>query len=258
MPVFLNSQHELRSGWKILTYVVVFACVLFVTAIVISMFFEDAAIEGITLLALNAVALFVPSITATWFMARFVDHVPVRTFGIGLHNGWYRHVLGGILLAGALLAILLGAFTVFGDVDMRWSASDGPYTAIAVTLIVLLVAAANEELIFRGYLLQILAVGVGRWPAIISMSGLFGLVHLQNPNASLLGTTNTVLAGIMLSLAYFRTRSIDIASFWKTEVTGPEILLGGNYGPEGGIIATIVFLAGALAARTYKSGDSLS
>src|SRR5262245_26055075 len=91
-------------------------------------------------------------------------------------------------------------------------------------------------------------------------------MHLNNPNSSILGTLNTILAGILLSLAYVRTRSlwmpyaihvgwnlglgfvfgfplsgVDIASLWTTGMAGSETILGGDYGPEGGLLATFIF-----------------
>jgi hypothetical protein len=108
------------------------------------------------------------------------------------------------------------------------------------------------------------------------MSCLFGLIHAQNPNASRLGVFNTIVAGVMLSLAYFKTRSLwfpyglhlcwnvgigmvmgfplsglDLASVWTTQVTGASWLLGGNYGPEAGVLGTFVFLAGAFAVWKF-------
>jgi hypothetical protein len=133
---------------------------------------------------------------------------------------------------------------------------------------VLLAAAAFEELVFRGYPLQTLMKGMGQWPAVLLMSTLFGLAHMNNPNASTLGIINTVLAGLLLCLGYLETRrlwlpfglhfvwnaglglilgfslsGINTASLWVTTVKGLDVLLGGEYGPEGGIAGTITFVA---------------
>ena len=111
----------------------------------------------------------------------------------------------------------------------------------------------------------------------IGMSILFGAVHLNNPNASILGALNTVVAGILLSLAYVKTRSlwlpyaihvgwnvglgfvfgfplsgIDIASLWTTGTAGSEIILGGDYGPEGGLLATFILATSALIVYRRK------
>src|SRR5437763_16068770 len=111
---------------------------------------------------------------------------------------------------------------------------------------------------------------MGAWPAIIAMSALFGAMHRDNPGASLLSTANTALAGILLSWAYVRTRSLwlsygihvgwnlglgfilgfplsglHLASLWTIKVTGSDTILGGSYGPEAGLVATFIFAAAA-------------
>jgi hypothetical protein len=112
---------------------------------------------------------------------------------------------------------------------------------------------------------------MGKWPAVMTMSVIFGAMHLNNPNSSLLGSVNTVVAGILLSLAYVRTRSLwlpfgihvgwnvglgfvlgfplsglDLASLWTTGVAGSDTILGGGYGPEGGLLATFIFASSAV------------
>ena len=167
--------------------------------------------------------------------------------------------------------MLIGGCYAFGFVSMRWTGRQVSPGLLLATFAVLLLAALNEELIFRGFPLRLLIDGVGEWPAMIGMSALFGAVHLSNPNASNLGTLNTILAGILLSLAYVRTRSlwmpyaihlgwniglgfvfgfplsgVDIASLWTTGTAGSETILGGDYGPEGGLLATFIFAAAAV------------
>ncbi|HSU89545.1 MAG TPA: CPBP family intramembrane glutamic endopeptidase, partial [Terriglobia bacterium] len=146
-----------------------------------------------------------------------------------------------------------------------------PVSTHLLTAGLLLLAALTEELVFRGFPLQILVEGMGRWPAVIGMSALFGAMHLNNPNASWLGSVNTVVAGILLSLAYVKRRSLwfpygihvgwnvglgfifgfplsglDLASLWTTGIAGSDAILGGGYGPEGGLLATFIFATSAL------------
>jgi hypothetical protein len=146
------------------------------------------------------------------------------------------------------------------------------------TLVLLMLAAANEEIVFRGYPMQVLMRGIGPWPAMILMSVLFGVIHANNPNATLLGTINTILAGMMLSLAYFKTRSlwlpyaihfgwnaglgmvlgfplsgIDIGSLWTSHTTNADLIVGGSYGPEGGLVATSIFSVTALTIRSMRT-----
>jgi hypothetical protein len=110
------------------------------------------------------------------------------------------------------------------------------------------------------------------------MSALFGLLHLRNPHASGIGIMNTVIAGLMLSAAFFKVRSLwlpigihlawnvglglvlgfslsglDRHSLWKSTVDGAPVFTGGLYGPEGGIPCTIIFLVGLAAVRRIRA-----
>jgi uncharacterized protein len=273
MNAFLNSQNELRSGWKFTTYVLFFLLIWIATGALASAVYNAAnPPEGeLTLLVVNGIVLFVPAVAALLLTVHFADHRPLKAFGIGFVPGWQPQLATGLGMAAVMLAVLVAGCYAVGYVRMSWSGTQVSGGTLATTLILLLVAAANEELVFRGFPLQILVEGVGEWPAIIALSGLFGMLHFQNPNASLLGTANTVIAGIMLSLAYVRTRSlwlpygihvgwnvglgfilgfplsgVDIASLWTTGIAGSDTILGGGYGPEGGLLATFVFGASAL------------
>lgn len=271
--MFLNDKHEVRAGWKFAIYVVFFLIFWVAAGLALSIFvsqYETLAENQLALFALNEIALFVPAVVAMALTIRFLDHRPLRTFGIGLMPGWRRHLLWGLALAAAMLMVLVIGCKVFGTLDIHWSGGSTPATTLLETFGLLLFAALNEELVFRGFPLQIVIEALGEWPGMIAMSVLFGAMHMNNPNASLLGTANTVIAGVLLSLAYVRTRSLwtsyaihvgwnlglgfvlgfalsglGIASLWTTEVAGNAFVLGGKYGPEGGLLATFIFAASA-------------
>jgi hypothetical protein len=174
------------------------------------------------------------------------------------------------LLMGAVPALLtLGvamATTDAGLVSDRGSLTDY-LRAVGLTALVLLPAAAAEELAFRGVPLVALARSIGRVPATIGTSILFGLIHLFNPNQTPLGLLNAAVAGVLLAVAFYTPGGIwtavgahlgwnmTLAGFdapvsglifpipWLNYRAGhPDWLTGGPFGPEGGVLAT-----GALA-----------
>ena len=102
----------------------------------------------------------------------------------------------------------------------------------------------------------------------------FAFGHAQNPNVGTFGLVNIFLAGVLLSAAYLKTRSLWLPTmlhlgwnwgmaslldlpvsgfelidtpFYEPVVRGPEWLSGGGFGPEGGVAGSIGFAA-ALAA----------
>jgi membrane protease YdiL (CAAX protease family) len=283
MSIFLNSKQELRSGWKLAAYVGFFLIILTATGLAVSMVVSrrgasDLVQSQVGLLALNGITLFVPAVGAMWLTARFMDHRPLRAFGIGFVQRWQHDLLFGIAVSAGMLLVLIGGCYAFGYVSMHWTGRQVSPGVLLATCSAILLAALNEELVFRGFPLQLLIEGIGAWPAMIAMSALFGALHLNNPNASFLGIVNTILAGILMSLAYVRTRSlwmpyaihagwnlglgfvfgfplsgIDIPSLWTTGTAGSETILGGDYGPEGGLLATFLFAAAAVIVERHGS-----
>jgi len=105
------------------------------------------------------------------------------------------------------------------------------------------------------------------WLGVFLTSVPFGLVHLFNPNVVPVFTlANTILAGLLLSVAYLKTRSLwlplGIHWLWNWTLgwvfglpisglklvsypllqatdTGPDWLTGGSYGIEGGFACTV-------------------
>jgi membrane protease YdiL (CAAX protease family) len=280
MSLLLNSTNELRSGWKFAIYVVFFLILLLVTGIVLAMV-AGGVEDQLGVLALNQIPLLLAATLAMWLTVRLVDHRPLRTFGIGFLPRWRNDLLIGVGIAAGMLGVLIAGCYAFGYVSMHWAGGQVSPGTLLATFCILLVAAANEELIFRGFPLQVLIEGIGKWPAVVVMSALFGALHLNNPNATLLGTANTIVAGILLSLAYIRTRSlwmpygihigwnlglgfvfgfplsgVDLASLWTTGTAGSETILGGGYGPEGGLLGTFLFATAAVIVEKHGSNNS--
>jgi hypothetical protein len=124
--------------------------------------------------------------------------------------------------------------------------------------------------------------------ALTLTSAFFGIAHLGNSGATTFSTINTMLAGVWLGLAYLATRSLWLAtalhfswnfvmvfvfglpvSGWEgleplalvdTRSGNPAWLSGGEYGPEGGLAATIALaLATLLVWRTrlFSTSDEM-
>jgi membrane protease YdiL (CAAX protease family) len=127
-------------------------------------------------------------------------------------------------------------------------------------------AAVTEEIVFRAVLFRILAQRWGTGVALTVSALLFGLLHLVNPGASVWGAIAIAIeAGLMLGAAYALTRSlwfpIGLHFGWNmaeggifgttvsgstnhggllhTVLDGPNILTGGDFGPEASVFAIL-------------------
>jgi membrane protease YdiL (CAAX protease family) len=221
-----------------------------------------------SLLALLLVGVYVWLLTV---VDNVYDH-RIAAMGLPLKDGWRGQFLTGCVVGFALTGLAILPIAIWGHTSFtvrlgfRWLPRDG------AVLIVLLVGALAEELMFRGYPFQHLEAGIGAAGAIAVFSVLFGTVHLANPSSSLWGLINTVLIGILLSIAYLRTRALwlswGIHFGWnatlgflcglpvsglrifnvvvRTSVSGPKWLTGGDYGIEASATGTVAVLIGLM------------
>lgn len=212
--------------------------------------------------------LLVAALVAGWALLRWADHQPMRALGFGLSRRIPRELGLGLLIGTTALIGPVLALTAFGAFDYR--AEPGTvagWTAVAgSSLLWLLIPAAAEEAVFRGYPFRALLRGAGPVAAIGITSAVFALVHGHNPNVAPIGLVNIGLAGVMLGVAVYRTGSLWFATalhlgwnwaiaglldlpvsgldpfdppLYDVAAEGPAWLTGGPFGPEGGFVATL-------------------
>jgi hypothetical protein len=207
---------------------------------------------------------------AAWILLRVADKRSFQTLGFWFYGGWGKELALGLGGAAAMMTAMVGPLAAVGLIELRVAAIEplGLLAGLAWSAGILVPAAAAEEFIFRGYPFQRLVEAWGKWIPAVGLSALFGLAHLDNPNASWISTANTVLAGIWLAVAYLKTRALwfpiglhfswnFVMGFgyglpisglnlpWKVleaRPTGPVWLTGGDYGPEGGILCSGVLV----------------
>ena len=220
------------------------------------------------LLALFLLALFL------WMLkvADHVEHDRLGALGLPRVAGALRQFADGCVLGAGLIVLAIMPIAIWGRVvSIRFHFTPLALARVAGVLTMLVFGALAEELMFRGYPFQRLEEAVGAAGAILVFSALFGLAHLWNPAASRWGLVNTVLIGIVLAVAYLRTRSLwmpwGLHFAWNTTlglllglpvsglrvfnvavritVTGPLSVTGGAYGVEasaGGAVAVLIGL----------------
>jgi membrane protease YdiL (CAAX protease family) len=274
LAVFVNPAYQVRSGWKFAA----FGTIWFVTVLAAQLisYLLYPGVFGIDhgdyrFLLFNGIVLFIPSALTLLIMVRLLDTAPLAGFGIALHEGWFRDVVVGHGVAAGMLGLTLAGSFILGHTRVVWTGSFSAIPAILLTVAALALSAFTEEFIFRGYPLQVLLKGLGPSGAIALISFFFGLIHWTNPGATGMSVLGTVLAGVALSVAYLKTRSIwfpygihlgwnlglsvvlgfpmsgiRTEAFLTTIVDGSEAILGGNYGPEAGLLGCGIFVVVAV------------
>ena len=208
-----------------------------------------------------------------WLCRRFLDRRRFSSLGLAASGGRWCASVGVGLLAGpfpiAAVVGCLGAAGLFGHVG---AARHGMAWAM---MPVLALAAFEEELLCRGYLLQnMLDVGRPVWGVLVS-STIFWLLHAVNPNVwdSPFISANLFLSGVLFALAYMLSDDLWFPTamhFAWNAAQGPVfgvpisgvatpgmltmapvegangLLTGGQFGLEGSVLVTALLAAGCV------------
>lgn len=216
----------------------------------------------------------VAAVLASWVMLRHVDGRSPGALGFGWGAFAGRETVLGFGIGGALISAV--ALLLVATASAYWvpdaGSSAGYLQMLADSLLFFGLAAALEEVLFRGYPFQVLVQGIGAWPAIVLASVLFGVLHGRNPHVSRLALANIALAGVWLSVAFLRTRSLWFATgahtgwnwtmaslfdfpvsglamdtpLYDVHPVGAQWWTGGSFGPEGGLAATLALAIGTV------------
>ena len=225
--------------------------------------FSEMSFDSPVMLILTGFSL-LGSFAALWVATKFIDRKPLMSIGLSVKDKANEMFIGlGFALAfiGGLFLVLwlIGAINITGYVGFK--------PGVFIVSIMLFMAAFDEELIFRGYILNNMMDSTGnRWIALAGSSLLFALLHSGNTNvwSTWVPMTELFAAGFILGISYTFTKNLwfptffhfgwnffqglfgfEISGFnvdsWKIishENTGnvPDIVSGGAFGIEGSVI----------------------
>jgi uncharacterized protein len=211
----------------------------------------------------------------SWSDVGFARNNALRLFMIGLIVG----------VASFALIPIIGLTTGGAEVS-RGAIGFAPAISLAIAFLVLMPAAVAEETMDRGFPLTLLA-RKGRAAAILITAIVFAAMHAPNPGGTSAGAIfGLVVTGIVLALGRFATGSLWLPIGWhfgwnlsegwlfgcvvsgteaarspllSTRFVGSELLFGGQFGPEAGLLAVVadlVAVAAVLGLRNRLVGST--
>lgn len=282
--LLIDKNTNLRSAWRAGIFLFAFIFVSVILATVNQVAFAAAGLgirnNSSLILVVNSVLSLIPAIVIGWICGKWLENLPYKALGASFTKGWLKHLVVGCVAGAVTLGLsVLIAFALGGErfVLNLDEGANAVASSLVISFLVFAVAAAFEESLFRGYILQTFERNGLAWLAILLTSLFFGAVHVGNPNAGSISTLNTILAGIWFSIAYLKTRDLwfvwGLHLMWNftqgsifgievsglTEITsnpllkeidsGPTWLTGTTYGIEGGIACTIAIIISTIAIQ---------
>jgi membrane protease YdiL (CAAX protease family) len=186
-------------------------------------------------------------------------------------EGALRNLALGVLCGALLMVAIVGVAYVLGIYRITDCCRTGLIVRDLFAAGVL--AAFAEELLFRGILFRWIEEFAGSWIALILTSALFGLVHIENPNAGWFSSfAIAVEAGVLLGGAYMLTRNLwapmGLHAAWnftqgyifdvpvsgvpeeglvQAKLSGPALLTGGQFGLEASLLGLLIATAAGAA-----------
>jgi membrane protease YdiL (CAAX protease family) len=273
-----DHQRRLRALWRLLIFLLIAA----ISANLLVFFiesFDNEFLEATLVNPVVALAFFV----ALWFSVKYTDRRPLQDFGLRISANWWREAGIGFGIGAAVISLEFLVLWIAGWVEVRGTFHTSFAAPFLVAFLAQLVRYAAgsffEELMTRSYLLRIVAEGISgkrishRRALLISWivtSAIFGVLHLFNPSATWLGALNITLLGMLFGLGMIYTGRlalpIGLHMAWNvfqnnifglpnsgkpantalllTEVNGPELLTGGQFGLEGSLLSLVAVALG--------------
>lgn len=272
--------------FKVLGFITVYTAA--VTIILGLIFFFTWQFQGqeVPELLVGGVSLSMVFLVTYFYLRR--DKKTFAGIGCRFHAGWYRKLIeGGLAGMGAVL-LIFAIILVSGLAAIRGLNETNTVTVItklaAGILLYLTAVAFGEELLTRGYIYHYLKTKFTAAGAILVTSIIFSMMHIFNPNVTPLALFNIFLAGIVLTLLVLRdgniwsavgfhfgwnyTMGIIFASpvsggkeegIIRLSLKGYELLTGGSFGIEGGLICTVILalLSAFLLYRNERKEELL-
>jgi membrane protease YdiL (CAAX protease family) len=209
-------------------------------------------------------------LTAAWCMVRFIDRRPFITLGFAPNHAIRDSIIGFSMGAG--LIIVSVAILWLGG----WIQPNTTFTLVwvnlALTGIAMFLNSIAQEVIFRGYVFQTIQSKSNSIIAIVVSAIIFMAFHAGSISGKPMPAMSLFTGGLLYGLAYVVTGNLwlpialhfgwnylqgpvlglpvsrqALDSGWQIlSVQGPEIITGGAFGVEGGLIALLMRIVGIL------------
>ena len=206
----------------------------------------------------------IPLAIIIYTFRRFLDRKSISTIGFSIKNRISDLGAGFII---ALIFMVGGSLILYATNEIGLSSIPFKVSGIIFSFILFVFVALNEEILFRGYILNNLLDSTNKYVALLISALIFSMLHSLNPNFSFIAFINILLAGIILGSTYIFTRNLwfpislhlfwnffqgpvmgysvsgmKIESIFKVNLTGSELINGGQFGFEGSLVCTLLLI----------------
>ncbi len=277
--IFWNTgERRLRALWRIVVFLALVAVLVNPVILLLDAYCESLLNQMSTNIIV-AIGFFISLVIA----AKYIDKSSLQAFGIYFRRSSFLHFLQGVLLGGALISIVVSISWLLGLISLqatfyRSSASTQVFGLLLIGQCVRYIfGSLFEELFSRAYLIKNIAEGMRSRIlsdqrvvviAAVFTSLLFGVLHLFNPDFTILSAINLSLLGLLFAFSYIYSGDLSWpvgihfgwnvfqnivfgysnsgktaeVSILKFNLHQSPLLNGGGFGLEASLLSTIVLV----------------
>ena len=223
--------------------------------------------------------IFILSCIIMW---KLFEKKKISKMGITSIKKGYKELIVGLVLGAITMSIVAIVIITVGDVKLINTISKPQVsTSLLYGLIGFIFVGFGEEILSRGYIMSVLKQTRNKWIVLIGPALIFAALHLGNSGIDVLSFINLFLVGVLFAYMFMKSKNlwmpigyhitwnyfqgyiwgfgvsgISVNGLYKVENISSNIINGGAFGPEGGIIVTIITcLTFYFVYRYYKNSD---
>ncbi|MGV8962733.1 MAG: CPBP family intramembrane glutamic endopeptidase [Candidatus Saccharimonadaceae bacterium] len=211
---------------------------------------------------------------------KFIDKKTILSMGFSFKNR-IKDIIAGFIIA---LFIIGGGSLILYVLDyINFSNTQMDLQTLLLSLFLFIIVSLNEEILFRGYILNNLLTSMNKYLALTISALIFMLMHAFNFNLSVIAFLNLFLAGLLLGSTYIFTKNLwfplslhlfwnflqgpilgysisgrKIDSLFSLEFIGANYINGGGFGFEGSILCSFLTFIFVLLILLYYKRTNLN
>lgn len=205
-----------------------------------------------------------------------IEKRKISSIGFAKHN-WFKKYILGFLIGLFLMSLVVLILYLFGFVSINKNPSQPVGKFALANILILLVGwiiqGGTEEILTRGWLMNVLSAKYNIHIGLLVSSVFFGALHLSNPNVNYIAILNIILVGYLFGLYVLKTNdlwgacgihsawnfaqgnlfgfevsglNISVGSLFDFNLTGNNFISGGSFGPEAGLCSSFVLILGIM------------
>ena len=207
-------------------------------------------------------------IAASIIIWKIFEKKKIGEMGISNIKKGYKEFGVGLALGAVTITIVAIVLLLIGSVKLVNPITSPKFTNdLIIGIFIFIAVGFGEEIFGRGLCMSVLKQTRNKWVVLIVSSIIFAAMHLGNDGIGMLPLINLFLVGMVFGYMFmkssniwmpigfhitwnyfqgyiwgFQVSGIEINGIYKIEGVKNTLLNGGAFGPEGGLIVTLILI----------------